>query len=131
MVTYADPELLLSALLHEVTGHKAWADPILPDNWPFTAPLYHVQRGQGEGDLALSLDSVLLDLDTYAKNADHAREAAQQAWAWVRFELPHYTWPSGITVSGTATVTPPFWAPATGVYRRSATYRVILHGVIS
>lgn len=130
MVAYADPELLITAWLHLRTGRKAWADPELPSNTTFTAPVYHVQRGQGEGDIALSLDSVLLDVDTLARDADHARAAAHEAWSLIRFELPHHTWPNGITVSGTATVTAPFWAPATGVYRRSATYRVTLHGVI-
>lgn len=128
---YADPELLLAKWLHEQTDHRVHADPNLPSNWNWTAPLYHVQRGQGEGDTYLSLDSVLLDIDTYAKNADHARAAAQQAWGLIRFTLPHYTWPSGVTVSGTSTIAAPFWAPATGVYRRSATYRVILHGVVT
>jgi hypothetical protein len=131
MVAYADPELLIAEWLHQRTTRQAWADPRLPGDWTFKAPVYHVQRGQGEGDVALSLDAVILDVDALAKNADHARQAAQDAWALIRFELPRYTWPNGITVSGTATVSAPFWAPATGVYRRSATYRVTLHGVLT
>lgn len=130
MVAYADPELLISAWLHERTDRKAWCDPVLPHNWDFTAPIYHVQRGQGEGDIALSLDSMILDLDTLAKNADHARAAANVAWSLMRFELPRHTFDNGIFCTGVQTLSSPFWAPATGVYRRSAAYRVILHGVV-
>jgi hypothetical protein len=125
---YADPELLISGWLAEQLGAKTWADPRLPSNWNFTAPVGHVQRGQGEADTWLTLDSVLLDVDWYAKDADHARTLAERTRSAVRLLLPGHTWPDGTTVSGTFTVTAPFWAPDPSVFRRSATYRVVLHG---
>jgi hypothetical protein len=128
---YADPELLVSDWLKTRTGKKTWADPRLPHNYDFTAPIGHVQRGAGSGDTALSLDSVVLDIDWYAKVADHARVLAQQTWAEMRLNLPHYTWSNGVTVSGVSTLTAPFWAPDPSVFRRSATYRVILHGLVA
>lgn len=127
---YADPELLVSAWLHERLSHKMWADPRLPADWPFTAPLGHVQRGQDTGDSVLTLDAAILDVDFYAKVADHARQAAEQARNALRLHLPGHTWPTGVTVSAVDTVTAPFWAPDPNVYRRSATYRVVLHGML-
>jgi len=133
---YADAETRiadwLKTRLHPVENHavKMWADPRLPQNWPFTAPIGHVQRGPGEADAALTLDSCLLDIDYYAKNADHARRVAEQTRGLIRLVLPRFTWPDGVTVSGTATISPPFWIPDPSVYRRSATYRVILHGMV-
>ena len=130
-MNYADPEVLVAGWLNGQLDAKTWADPGLPHNWNFTAPLGHVQRGQGEGDTVLTLDSALLDIDWYANDADHARAFAQQTWSLMRLTLPHYTWSSGVTVSGTFTVTPPFWAPSSpGVFRRAATYRVIFHGLV-
>jgi hypothetical protein len=133
---YPDAETRIANWLHDHLippdgqTYKLWADPRLPQNWPFTAPLGHVQRGPGEADTALTLDSVLLDVDWYAKNADHARSAAELTRSLIRLTLPRFTWTDGVTVSGTATLTAPFWAPDPAVYRRSATYRVILHGMI-
>ncbi|MEU3452177.1 hypothetical protein ABZ671_00840 [Micromonospora sp. NPDC006766] len=131
MAGYADPELLVSQWLHErLDGCKMWADPELPPDWPFTAPIGHVQRGPGEGDTVLTLDSALLDIDFYAKNADHARQMAGRARDELRLHLPGHTWPSGVTVSAVGTVTAPFWAPDPSVYKRSATYRVVFHGLV-
>jgi hypothetical protein len=130
MVAYADPELLISEWLHEQTGRKAWCDPELPHNYSFTAPIYHVQRGQGEGDNVLTLDSAIIDLDTLAQNADHARSAAQEAWSLMRLTLPLHVFDGGIFITGVQTLSAPCWTPATGVYRRSAAYRVFLHGLI-
>lgn len=133
---YADAETRIEAWLHDnlpqVGGRKVktWADPHLPSNWPFTAPLVHVQRAPGEGDLALTLDAALLDIDVYASKADNARALAEQVRGLIRLLLPKYTWSDAVTVSGTATITPPCWTPDPSVYRRSATYRVILHGLI-
>ncbi len=130
MAEYADVETRLAPWLHEQVGHKVWADPGIPDNWPFTAPLITVRRGPGEGDTALTLDSALLDIDVYAKVADHARQVAEQVRSAMRLVLPQHTWDDGVTVSGSFTVTGPFWAPDPSLLRRSATYRVILHGLI-
>jgi hypothetical protein len=132
MGVYADPELLIADWLKVALGDgvKMWADPRLPADWPFTAPLGHVQRGQGEGDSVLTLDVALLDVDFYAKNADHARKAAERARTELRLNLPGYTWESGVTVSGVTTVAAPFWAPDPNLYRRSASYRVVLHGLL-
>ncbi len=127
---YADPELLISAWLRDRLGCKVWADPRLPADWDFTAPIGHVQRGQDTGDSALTLDSAILDVDFLAKIADNARQMANQARTELRLHLPNHTWPNGITVSGVETVAAPFWAPDPNVYRRSATYRVVLHGML-
>ncbi|MET8278276.1 hypothetical protein [Micromonospora sp. NPDC005174] len=127
---YADPERLVADWLHERMSCKMWADPRLPSDWEFTAPLGHVQRGQGEGDSVLTLDVALLDVDFYAKNADHARQAAERARTELRLNLPGHTWESGVTVSGVTTVAAPFWSPDPAVYRRSAAYRVVLHGLL-
>lgn len=126
---YADPELLIAQWLHDQTGQLVHADPNIEKYLPFTAPVGHVQRGAGEGDFALTLDSVLLDVDWLAKDADHARDWAGRTWNLLRFQLPRTTFTNGILVTGVFTLTAPYWAPATGVYRRSAAYRVMLAGV--
>jgi hypothetical protein len=128
---YADPELLISEWIKDRTGKKTWADPRLPHNYDFTSPIGHVQRGAGGGDTALSLDSVVLDIDWYAKIADHARVLAQQTWAEMRLNLPLTTFANGIFCKAVFTVTAPFWGPDPSVFRRSATYRVVLHGLIT
>jgi hypothetical protein len=115
--------------VHQQTSRKTWADPVLPTN-DFTAPLGHFQRAPGEGDTALTLDSVLLDVDWYARVADHARKAAEQTRSLLRLTLPLHTFAGGPFVKSVFTVTAPFWAPATGVFRRSATYRIFLHGLV-
>lgn len=131
MTGYADPERLITDWLHERTGLKTWADPRLPSDWTFTAPIGHVQRGAGEGDTALTLDSVLLDIDWYAKDADHARDVAEQCRFELRVNLPLHTFINGVLVKSVFTVTPPFWAPDPSVFRRSATYRVVLSGMVA
>lgn len=130
MTGYADAETLVAGWLHERVGQKTWADPRLPGNYPFTAPIGHIQRGAGGGDTAITLDSVILDVDWYAKDADHARRAAEQTRAELRLNLPLYTFDNGIFCKAVFTVTAPFWAPDPTVFRRSATYRVILHGML-
>lgn len=131
MTAYADPETLLADWLHTQLGIKAWADPNLPDNWRFTAPIAHIQRGAGIGAAPLSLDDVTLDVDVYAANADHARDTAAGIWSAMVFTLPLTTFPNGIFVKSSSATMQPIWAPDPKIYRRSATYRVILHGVIS
>lgn len=129
MVAYADGETRIAAWLHERLGCKMWADPRLPANYDFTAPIGHLQRGAGEGDSALTLDSGIYDLDFYGQNADRVRAYAEQARYEIRLNLRGYTWDDGVTVNGCFTVSAPFWAPDPTVYRRSAAYRVILHGL--
>jgi hypothetical protein len=129
MTGYADPELLVSAWLGERLDAKVWADPRLPDNWSFNAPIGHVQRGAGEGDTVLTLDAAIIDVDWYAKNADHARELAERSRFELRTNLPLHTFPGGFFCMAVQTVTAPFWAPDPTVFRRSATYRVVLHGL--
>ena len=130
MVAYADPETRLAEWLHSQLNCKMWADPRLPHNYDFTAPIGHLQRSPGEGDIALTLDSGIYDLDFYGKDADKVRAYAEQARYEIRFVLPGHTWADGITVNGTATVSAPFWGPDPAVFRRSASYRVILHGMV-
>ena len=128
---YADPELLVSAWVGEQVGHKTWADPRLPANWKFTAPIGHFQRGQGEGDTQLTLDVVLLDVSWYAADADHARECAELTRSELRLNLPLHTFPSGVFVKSVQTVMAPCWLPDPSVYRRGATYRIFLHGLMA
>lgn len=129
MAEYAEPELLISAWLNQTTGMKVFADPKLPGNMHFTAAFNHLQRAPGTDDLALSLDEPLFDVDTYAAEADHARTAAHQIWQAMVFQLPRTTLPGGIFVKRVK-ASPPCWAPDPQVYRRTASYRVLLHGVI-
>ena len=127
---YADPELRIAEWLNAQLDAKCHADPDLTPYLPFREPLGHVQRSPGEGDTRLSLDSVILDIDWYAELADHARDYAQRTWSLMRLTLPQYTWDDGVNVNGVQTLSAPYWGPATGTYRRSAAYRVFLHGVI-
>lgn len=131
-MSYPDPELLVATWLdaHLDQTTKVWADPRLPDNWPFTAPLVHVQRAPGAGDAQLTLDTALLDIDVYAKRADHARDVAEQVRGLIRLTLPYTTFSNGVFVTGTITVSAPSWAPDPTVARRTAAYQVTLHGVI-
>ncbi len=130
MAGYPDGEALVSRWLHEQTGAQVYDDPDISQYMPFREPVAHVQRAAGEGDTRLTLDSMILDVDWFAEVADRAREYARQAWSLLRFELPLTTFDNGIFVTGVQTISAPSWAPATGVYRRSAAYRVILHGLI-
>jgi hypothetical protein len=130
VTAYADAETRLATWLHGRLGCKVWADPELPHNYDFNAPIGWLQRSAGEGDSALTLDSGIYDLGFYGKTADHVRTYAEKARYEIRYVLPGYTWDDGVTVSGTFTVSAPFWAPDPSVFRRSAAYRVVLHGLI-
>lgn len=127
---YADPELLVADWIHQQLNIKTWADPDLPSNHSFTAPIAHVQRGAGFGGLALTLDDVTLDIDVLAARTDHARETASDIWAAMTLRLPGTTFPSGVFVKLCEATTAPLWTPASGVKRRSAAYRMVLHGLV-
>ena len=131
---YADVETLMASwLATRFDGWlrtKMWTDPRLPERWQFEAPLVHIQR-TGDGDTRLSLDAAIVDIDVYARIADNARQVAERVRSEVRLHLPAYTLPSGVTVSGTQTITAPAWRPDPDVYRRGATYRVFVHGMTS
>lgn len=131
MTGYGDPELLVGDWLKGVLGvqRKVWKDPNLPADWDFNAPLVHIQRGQGLGQVPLSLDDVTLDVNVYAKVADHARTVAQTVWSAMILQLP-LTSLGSILVKGSWVLSPPTWAPDPSVYRRSAAYRVMLHGFV-
>ncbi|GGN39477.1 hypothetical protein FHR83_006713 [Actinoplanes campanulatus] len=129
MAEYADPELIISEWLATVTGLKIWCDPNLPPNLRFTAAFNHLQRAPGTDDLAVSLDEPLFDVDTYAAEAAHARNAAHTIWQAMTFLLPRHTFANGIFVKRVK-ASPPCWSPDPTVYRRTASYRVLLHGVI-
>ena len=70
-------------------------------------------------------------IDTYAKVADHARQTAHDVWTAMVLTLPLVTLPGGIFVTACKALSPPSWAPDPSVYRRTAAYRVILHGFVS
>ncbi len=130
MAGYPDGENLVTKWLQAQLGAQMTDDPDILQYAPFHEPLGHVQRAAGEGDTRLTLDSMILDIDWLAEVADHAREFAHRTWNLMRFELPLHTFDNGIFCTGVQTLSAPAWAPATGVYRRSASYRVILHGLI-
>jgi hypothetical protein len=130
MAGYADPELLIATWLHGQLGCQMRADPRLPDRWSFDAPIGMVQRGQGFGDDVLTLDTAILDIDFYAKVADHARDYAERARHELRVNLPLHVFDGGVFVTGVRTVSAPCWAPDPGVYRRTAAYQVTLHGIV-
>ncbi|MET0416059.1 MAG: hypothetical protein ABW022_08565 [Actinoplanes sp.] len=127
---YPDPERLIGDWLRDTLSIKVWEDPKPPaDKW-ITAPLAHVQRSPGGDTLALTLDDVFLDCNVYAANADHARSTANRIWSAMTLQLPRQTFqPSGVFVKSSTCPTRPFWM-ADSKYRRVATYRVILHGLI-
>ncbi len=129
MSSYADPELLLGAWL-EARGHNVFVDPNLPANAWAQAPITHIQRSPGFGGMPLTLDDPLFDFDTYAGRADHASTEAGKLWTAMTLALPGATLAGGIFVKKVE-ATPPCWAPASGVHRRTAAYRVILHGLIT
>lgn len=129
MTGWADPEVMVGEWLKDLLGVKVWLDPKPPsDRWATAAWLW-VQRGQGGDNLPLTLDDVLLDCDAYAANADHARNLGQQVWAAMTVQLPKHTFSNGIFVHSVSAQTRPCWAPDPQ-FRRTAAYRVILHGVI-
>ncbi len=127
---YADGETRIAEWLRTRLECKMWADPRLPADHDFTAPIGHLQRAPGEGDTALTLDAGIYDLDFYGAEPDRVRAYAEQARAELRLNLPQHTWADGVTVTGVFTVSAPTWGPGLGLYRRSAAYRIILHGVI-
>lgn len=125
-----DPEILIAGWLKTQLNIVTRADPHLPSNWPFTAPIALVQRGASAGQL-LSLDDITLDIDVYAAKADHARAAASDIWAAMTLRLRLTTFPAGPIVTLCQALTAPMWAPDPKVYRRTAAYRVILHGYVT
>jgi len=127
---YADPEVLIGRWLQTLLNVKVRVDPGLPDQWKYTAPLVHVQRGQSTATLALTLDDVTLDVDVYAENADHARKTAQDVGTALELHLPKTTFLDGVTVTYAAAITRPLWAPDPALFRRTAAYRIILHGLV-
>lgn len=132
MTGYGDPELLVGDWLKtQLPGTvKVWKDPGFPPEWAWTAPLVTVQRGQSAGVVPLSLDDVTLDVDVYSATADLARVVSQAVWSSLILDLPLTTFaPSGIFVKGAWSLSPPAWAPDPKVYRRTAAYRVMLHGL--
>lgn len=128
MTGYADPELLVSAWLAERLGVPVRADPRLPSNWNFTAPIGRVQRGQGFGDARYNLDTAVLDIDWFAKNADHARAIAERTRLEMRLHLPGTTFGS-VLVTAVDTFAAPSWAPDPSVFRRTAAYQIVFAGM--
>lgn len=128
-LAWADPETLISDWL-AARGHQVRIDPNMPANAWARAPITQIQRSPGFGGLALTLDDPLFDFDTYAARADHARDEAGRLWAAMTLQLPKTTFANGIFVTKVE-ATPPCWAPASGVYRRTAAYRVVLHGFVA
>ena len=130
MAGYSDPELLLTRWLKDKLDLKTWCDPELPENWNFTAPIGHIQRGQDIADSPLSLDFALLDISWYAAKADHARQAADRCRNAMRLELPLTTFSNGVFVRSVQTIMAPSWILNPRHCRRAAAYRVELHGFV-
>ncbi len=131
MIGDADAEVLLADWLHTRLGYKIWRDPVFPANAWATAPAGHLLRGQDFDTSPLALDRGLFDLDFYAAQPDKAREAARRALMALTLDLPLHTFSNGLLCKSVSVLTSPFWAPAVGVSRRSATYRIVLHGYIA
>lgn len=130
MTGYADPELLVGDWIRDTLGIVVREDPNLRhDSWSL-APVAHIQRSPGGFGAPLTIDDVLLDVDVYAATADHARATAGRIWAAVTLDLPLHTFSNGAFVKAATVQTAPFWGPITKGFRRSATYRVILHGLV-
>lgn len=129
MSGYADPELLVATWIRDALDVKVWADPNPPSNAWTTAPFVWVQRGQSPNGLALTLDDVLLDCDSYAADADHARELGRRVRDAMMLQLPLTTFANGLFVKWVSTESAPAWAPDPK-YRRAAAYRVVLHGFV-
>ncbi|RKR92773.1 hypothetical protein BDK92_7253 [Micromonospora pisi] len=127
--TYADPETLIADWLVSTLGVKAWADPRLPPGYDYTAPIAHVQRGGDDGDQQLTLDIALLDVNVYGADADRVRAVSTGIRAALRLRLPN-TVLGGVVIKSVTTAMSPTWAPDPAVFRRDATYRVALHGLI-
>ncbi len=130
MTGYADPEILIGTWLHAQTGLKVYVDRDFNGNERSLAAVAHLQRAPGSDDVALSLDDVLLDIDVYAADSDHARNAANTIWSAMTFQLPRTTFDNGVFVTRSVAVTRPCWAPDPTLKRRTAAYRVILHGIV-
>lgn len=130
MIGDAEPEVLIGKRLHTLTGYKIWTDPELPGNERFTAPMGHLQRASDSSGSQITLDAGLYDLDFYAQDADKAREAARKAHMALTLALPSTMLSGLIFVKSVQVQTAPFWAPSTGVKRRSASYRIYLHGFV-
>jgi hypothetical protein len=127
---YADPELAIAEWLHQQIGSKVWTSWKLPSNERFLAPLTHVLRAPSLGALAIPLDEVLLDADTYSADEDTCREVSRLVWNTMVFQLPGTTFDNGVFVKK-CTATPPTWAPDPSVYRRTAAYTLVLHGLVT
>jgi hypothetical protein len=129
---YGDPEPLIGTWLKGQLGGKTkvWWDPKPPDDAWITAPWVWVQRGQSGGGLALSLDDVLLDCDSYAAKADTARDLGQRVWALMTLQLPMHVFDNGLMVTSSKVFSAPRWAPDPK-YRRAAAYEVVLHGFVA
>jgi hypothetical protein len=127
---YGDPELLVSDWIVSTLGIPCRADPDLrPDSWAM-APVAHVQRSAGFGQVALTLDDPVLDIDVYGADAGHVRQAAQRVWVAMTLDLPRHTFqPSGVFVKRVS-ATPPAWAPDPTAFRRTAAYSLVLHNLV-
>lgn len=128
MAGYADPEILIAGWLKTELDVKVWADPNPPSYGWTTAPWVWVQRGQTPNSLALTLDDVLLDCDTYAADADKARALSGRVRDAMMLTLPLTTFTNGLFVKWVSTESAPAWAPDPK-FRRAAAYRVVLHGL--
>lgn len=127
---YGDPELLVCDWIVTTLEIPCRADPDLRADWWANAPVAHVQRSAGFGGLALTLDDPILDIDVYAAEAVHARDAAHRIWVAMTLQLPLHTFqPSGVFVKRVS-ATPPAWRPDPSAYRRGASYSLVLHNLV-
>lgn len=126
---YADPETLIGDWLKTTLAVKVWNDPKPPANAWTTATWLWVQRAPSGFDMPLTLDDVLLDCDAYAANADHAKALGQKVWAAMTLTLPGHTFGNGLFIKRVRAEPAPFWAPDPK-YRRSASYRLVIHGLV-
>jgi hypothetical protein len=127
---YADPELLIGAWIRDTLKVKVWCDPDAPPNAWASAAWVWVQRGQSLGSVPISLDNPLLDCDSFAAKADHARDLGQALWSAMVLQLPRTTFANGVFVKDVTCFSQPRWAPDPK-FKRAAAYSVILHGFVT
>lgn len=129
-LSYGDPELLIAEWIAGTLDIPARADPDLRPDWWADAPVAHVQRSAGFGNMPLTLDDPIIDVDVYSAVAAHAREAAHRIWVAMTLNLPRHTFqPSGVFVMRVG-ATPPAWAPDPTAFRRTAAYSLVLHNLV-
>ena len=124
-MAYVDVEQLLTTYIAARRGCRAVTE--LPADLTGNLPLAQVRRIAG-GDLTLTLDAVIVDVDVYAADRASAHVLAEQIRTDFRTNLTGYRFGGG-TVARVETINGPYWVPYdnTNLRRYTAAYRVTVH----